>query len=142
MAGKEGAQYNNTNALKYKTEEALKKGIDDYFKNCDDRERPYTMSGLALHLGIDRNTLINYGKRESFYALVKEAKDRVQASIEENAFAGKYNSTFSIFNLKANYGWNDNPKTEEVKETPVVEVRVVDNSNLEKVLYEEKEKEK
>lgn len=140
MAGKEGAPYNNTNALKYKTKKALKQGIDDYFKNCDDRERPYTMSGLALHLGIDRNTLINYGKNELFYALVKEAKDRVQASIEENAFAGKYNSTFSIFNLKANYGWNDSPKEDEKKETPVVEVRVVDNSNLEKVLYEENEK--
>ena len=102
----------NTNALKYKTQEELKKGIDAYFKDCEKRKAPYTMSGLALALGIDRKTLINYAERDLFYALVKEAKDKVQKQLEENALANKSNATFTIFNLKNNYGWTDESKVE------------------------------
>ncbi len=129
----------NTNALKYKTEEELSKGIEEYFIDCDKREKPYTMSGLAYWLGIDRTTLINYGKNELYSTLIKKAKEKVQAQIEENAMDGTYNTTFAIFNLKANYKWDDGnkveinvnkPKTEKVED-------IVDNSNLEKILYEE-----
>ena len=98
----------NTNALKYKTQEQLQKGIDAYFKECDEKEKPYTMSGLALSLGIDRVTLIRYGDKDLFATQIKEAKDRVQAQLEENALMGKGNATFTIFNLKNNYGWKDN----------------------------------
>lgn len=104
--------YGNTNAMKYKTQEELQKGIDKYFTQCDESQKPYTMSGLAYSLGIDRVTLINYGKNDLFFTLIKEAKDRVQAQLEENALMGKSNSTFTIFNLKNNYGWRD---TVEVK---------------------------
>ena len=71
--------------------------------------------------------------------LIKKAKERVQAQIEENAIDGTFNTTFAIFSLKANYKWDDgnkvnvninHPKTEKVED-------IVDNSNLEKVLYEE-----
>lgn len=99
--------FGNTNAMKYKTQEQLKKGIDAYFIKCDEDNRPYTMSGLALALGIDRITLINYGKNDLFFTLVKEAKDKVQAQLEENALIGKGNAVFTIFNLKNNYGWKD-----------------------------------
>ena len=108
----ENGYFGNTNALKCKTEEELQKGIEAYFNMCDEKEKPYTMTGLALSLGIDRITLINYGKRDLFFTLVKEAKERVQAQLEENALMGKSNSTFTIFNLKNNYGWRD---TVEVK---------------------------
>lgn len=135
MAAEKGNDY----ALKYKTEEDLSKGIEEYFEDCKKREKPYTMTGLAVWLGIDRTTLINYGKKDKYSTLIKKAKERVQAQIEENAMDGTYNTTFAIFNLKANYKWDDGnkvqvninqPKTEKVED-------VVDNSNLEKILYEE-----
>lgn len=103
----ENGYIGNTNALKYKTEKELQKGIEEYFNMCDEKEKPYTMSGLALSLGIDRITLINYGKRDLFFTLIKEAKQRVQAQLEENALMGKGNAVFTIFNLKNNYGWRD-----------------------------------
>lgn len=103
----ENGYIGNTNALKYKTQEELQAGIDKYFEKCDEEKRPYTMSGLALSLGIDRVTLIRYGDRDLFATQVKEAKDRVQAQLEENALMGKGNATFTIFNLKNNYGWKD-----------------------------------
>ena len=135
MAAEKGNDY----ALKYKTEEELSKGIEEYFEDCKKREKPYTMTGLAVWLGIDRTTLINYGKKDKYSTLINKAKDRVEQQIEENYLDGTFNTTAAIFNLKANYKWDDGnkvqinvnqPKTEKVEE-------VVDNSNLEKILYEE-----
>jgi hypothetical protein len=108
----ENGYIGNTNALKYKTEEQLKKGIDKYFEECDLKEKPYTMSGLAYSLGIDRATLVRYGDRDLFATQIKKAKQRVQAQLEENALMGKGNATFTIFNLKNNYGWKDNIEVE------------------------------
>ena len=102
-----GAPIGNQNAKKYKDEKELSILIDKYFKDCDDSDKPYTMSGLAYTLGIDRRTLINYGNDELFFPLIKNAKERVQMQMEENALVGKANSTFSIFSLKNNYGWKD-----------------------------------
>lgn len=112
------AKIGNDNALKYKNIEDLQKGIDKYFQECDVKEKPYTMSGLALSLGIDRKTLINYSERDSYSTLIKKAKQKVECQLEENALMGKSNSTFTIFNLKNNYGWQD--KTEmEIRKDPI-----------------------
>ena len=108
----------NDNALKYKTVEELQKGIDKYFQECDEKEKPYTMSGLAFSLDIDRRTLTNYSNKESFFPLIKKAKQKVEQQLEENALMGKANATFTIFNLKNNYGWQD--KTEvQVNKNPI-----------------------
>ena len=103
----ENGYIGNTNALKYKTEKELQKGIEAYFNMCDEKQKPYTMSGLALSLGIDRTTLVRYGDRDLFANLIKNAKQKVQAQLEENALMGKGNAVFTIFNLKNNYGWRD-----------------------------------
>ena len=114
MAGTLG----NQNARKYKDKVELEKLIDKYFEDCDKKKKPYTMSGLAYALDIDRRTLLNYGENESFFPLVKRAKDRVQAQLEENALMGKGNAVFTIVDLKNNYGWRDQ---QEVKMTNEIE---------------------
>lgn len=103
----ENGYIGNTNALKYKTEKDLQEGIDKYFQECNERELPYTMSGLAESLDIDRRTLTNYSNNDLFFPLIKKAKQKVERQLEENALMGKSNSTFTIFNLKNNYGWRD-----------------------------------
>lgn len=135
MAAEKGNDY----ALKYKSEEELSKGIEEYFEDCKKREKPYTMSGLAVWLGITRQTLVNYSHKDKFFPLIKKAKEKVQAQIEENTLDGTFNTTFAIFSLKANYKWDDGNKVEINVNKPRVEKveDVVDNSNLEKVLYEE-----
>lgn len=110
------AKIGNTNALKYKTGKELQKGIDKYFQECDKKQKPYTMSGLAESLDIDRITLINYGKRDSFFTLIKKAKQKVERQLEENALIGKGNATFTIFNLKNNYGWRDTVEVDNKNE--------------------------
>lgn len=96
----------------YETKEEVQKIIDAYFSLCDQLEKPYTMSGLANALNMSRQSLINYSKEDEFFDTIKKARAEVEQQLEENALMGKANSTFTIFNLKNNYGWRD---TVEVK---------------------------
>lgn len=102
--------------LKFKSKCELEMAIDDYFMTCDAEERPYTMSGLAVHLGVDRRTLLNYSNRERFFPAVKKARDRVESYAEEQLYLSNHTAGV-IFNLKNNFGWKDkaeiNVNTEE-----------------------------
>lgn len=93
--------------LKYKTKEELQEAIDKYFIECDRDGKPYTVTGLALALDLDRKTLINYGEREEFFHTIKKAKAKVENWLEENLITGQGNATGIIFNLKNNYGYKD-----------------------------------
>lgn len=102
----------------YSSVENMQKIIDEYFKMCDEKEKPYTMSGLAYALDMDRRSLLNYSKDEMFFPTIKKAREKVEQQLEENALMGKANATFTIFNLKNNYGWQD--KTEvQVNKNPI-----------------------
>ena len=91
----------------YTKVEDLEKDIDNYFKQCDKNKKPYTLSGLAFTLDMDRKTIYNYSKDDKFFPTIKKAKARIEQQLEENALMGKGNPTFTIFNLKNNYGWKD-----------------------------------
>ena len=58
--------------LKYKSVDELEKAIDQYYTDCQKQMRPYTMSGLAVALGIDRKTLLNYSKKDDFFPTIKK----------------------------------------------------------------------
>lgn len=100
---------------KWNTVEELKNEIESYFLSLQDENgkyvRPPTITGLALALHTNRETLCNYEEKDEFFDTIKEAKTRCEQWVEENAMLGKANATFSIFNLKNNYGWKD--KTEQ-----------------------------
>ena len=59
----------------YSSVEDMKKIIDKYFEMCDEKEKPYTMSGLAYALDMDRRSLLNYSKDEKFFPTIKKAGD-------------------------------------------------------------------
>lgn len=50
---------------------------------------------------------MNYQAKEEFFGTIKKAKTKIEASIEKGALMGLYNPTFSIFNMKNNFGWQD-----------------------------------
>ena len=81
--------------------------INAYFNYCEEKEKPYTMSGLAYYLEVSRQTLVNYSNQDQFFDTIKKARDRVQMQLEENALSNKANPTFTIFNLKNNFDWKD-----------------------------------
>jgi hypothetical protein len=104
--------------------EEMQKKIDEYFAYCDNRvvqgydnktneqfayvsPEPYTMSGLAYYLGMDRRSLINYKNDQEFFPTIKAARDRVEMDIDRRL---NDKGTFTpglIFNLKNNFGWKD-----------------------------------
>lgn len=91
--------------------EELESKIKDYFEYCNKENKPYTMSGLAYYLDVDRKTIVNYTKDEEYFPTIKKARDRVQMQLEENALMNISNSTFTIFNLKNNFDWKDRIET-------------------------------
>ena len=87
---------------KFESPEAMQAAVDEYFEI---EERP-TVTGLALHMGLYRQSLINYGERDEFVDTVKAAKARIQSHIEQ-LLLYEGNAAGKIFNMKNNFGWKD-----------------------------------
>jgi hypothetical protein len=106
------------NRRKYKTVEEMDKVIENYFKECDDNDEPYTITGLAIRLGFyGRQELLNYldyvDENEKTYSdSIKRAKARCEEKLIKNMLTNKYNPTAGIFVLKNNYGYKDKQEVE------------------------------
>jgi len=104
--------------LKYETVEELDDAIEKYFLDekilALDKERNpiYTMTGLAVALGIDRKTLLSYSYKDEYLPSVKKAKSRVEQQMEYNMLSGSGSTTGYIFSFKNNFDWNDKTETE------------------------------
>lgn len=126
--------------------------IEEYFVRCDERDKPYTMTGLAYHLGTSRMLLLNIetlGHYDSEFAEeVARAKMRCEVWLEENLLTRNSNVVGSIFALKNNFGWRDKTEHEvtgskdmakllEQRRRQVIEQRTVkvitDNAQQEEV---------
>lgn len=95
----------------------LKRLIDEYFKEADEKGEPYLITGLCLKLECSRECLLEwdkdtgkYPKPEKAVKLIRDAKLKCQNWIEKSMMTGKTNPVAAIFNLKNNYRWKD--KTE------------------------------
>ena len=110
---------------KYTNVEELQDLIDEYFKMCDDNHRPYTITGLALYLDMDRKSLLRYEKEydDEFCHTIKKAKERVQEFVECCLFK-KGITAGVIFNLKNNFGWQDK---QEVDTNSVNRVTIIND---------------
>lgn len=93
--------------FKYDDIHDLQSGIDDYFAECEDKGKPYTMSGLALSLNITRQTLINYGRKDKYFDPISHARERCQAYAEAALYDNKA-ANGAKFVLSNNYeGWTE-----------------------------------
>lgn len=94
---------------KYATPDALQKALDVYFTACNFMGKPYTITGLAIALGVSRMTLLNYRKKGGeFEYLVRRAKSLVEHSYECTLRTGtKGQIKGAIFCLKVNFGWRN-----------------------------------
>lgn len=108
--------------LLFKTVKELEEKIDAYFK--DEKNKPYTITDLAVWLDCDRRTLTNYEERDKFFPTIKRAKTKIEASIEKGALLGQYNPTFSIFNMKNNFGWQDK---QEIDTTHTNRIKIIND---------------
>ena len=108
---KEYVKHPGGRPLKFETPEELENAVNQYFAECEVKEKPKTMSGLALALEIDRKTLVNYSNKDEYFHTIKKARQIVEQQNEEMLVSGKGNATGIIFNMKNNFGWVD--KTEQ-----------------------------
>jgi hypothetical protein len=112
----------------YKTPEEMQKVIDKYFEDCSGeyividgavavdkhghpiktKERPLTITGLALALGFNsRQTLLNYQGKEEFMDTITRAKTRIEQYAEERLY-DKDGANGAKFSLANNFeGWKD-----------------------------------
>ena len=118
----------------YKSVKDIEVMIDKYFTYCDNRIKtiysekagddiqisdpePYTMSGLAYYLGMDRQTLINYTNKDQFFDTIKRARDRVEMDLDRRLNDKATFTTGQIFSAKNNFGWKDESKVENTIKT-------------------------
>lgn len=103
----------------YGSPEELEEKIKAYFEWCDSRTatktdkegnlivipwpRPYTISGLAMYLGMDRRSIINYEDRDEYFPAIACAREKCGRYAEEQLFEG--NDRGAKFSLINNYGW-------------------------------------
>lgn len=109
---------------KYKNAEEMRVLVEEYFNICNQNKIPYTMSGLARHLGLSRKTLLEYKKKYGgeYADVIEEAKTRIEEFVETCLFK-KSIATGVIFNLKNNFGWSDK---QEVEHSGDVNVKLED----------------
>jgi hypothetical protein len=93
--------------FKYRSLEELESAIDDYFESCDGKpimtkeglaatdkngnpvytpSKPYTLEGLALHLNITPQTLVNYGKNEDYFEAIERARMKCLTYVAERMY--------------------------------------------------------
>jgi hypothetical protein len=78
------------------------------------KQKPYTITGLAVWLDTSRETLLDYQERPEYSDTIKAAKDKCEEFWEQMLIGA--NATGPIFNLKNNYNWKD--KTEQEFSNP------------------------
>lgn len=111
------------------TAEELKKDLDGYFEACDNdpifinevagkdpvimkvpTQRPYTIEGLATHLGVTRQTLLNYQKAEGyevFFDVLTQAKQKITNQYITMGLVGGYKEGLIKFLLSNNTEYKD-----------------------------------
>lgn len=92
--------------LLFKTEKELQSKIDSYLAECNIKKKIITITGLAVYLETSRETLMNYQRKEKYFATIKKAKDFIESQVEERLLSGKQNAAGPIFWLK-NFNWSD-----------------------------------
>lgn len=126
----------------YETPEQLKKACDEYFKSretflynkhgeplrdpvtgeYEKAYRPLSLAGLALHLGIQTKTLMNYHYAceaglipPEFGIVVMEARQKIEAYAEERGY-DREGAAGSKFVLQSGFDWKtEKERREEIK---------------------------
>ena len=107
-----------SNNIKF-TADDIEQKVEDYFNYCNENNKPFTMSGLALFLDCSRMTLYQYENelikfnnvtqedKQRILNAIKKAKRMVEVYQEELLLTAR-NPAGSIFALKNNFeNWRD-----------------------------------
>ncbi len=115
----------------------LRRRVNEYFDDCDFKKKDYTVPGLALYLGLQTRTLMNYrqhSEHPDYQRVVDYALQRIEAYTAEKLFTTKGSTKGIEFLLQntANYANKSDVNSkaeleltekEKVKQLPDSEVR-------------------
>lgn len=93
---------------KFESPEDIDSKAASYFKEMDQLERPYTVSGLAEALGTFRIVLSDYEKgtydteTEKYSYAIKRAKQKIERYAEEAVYTKTAGAVFTLVNLTRN----------------------------------------
>lgn len=93
--------------LLFETPQILKDKIDLFFDHCKKEEEQPIVEGLALWLGTNKQTILNYEGREDYAPIIEDAKLRIAHSVMSRAMVGKINPTIAIWVSKNHYDYKD-----------------------------------
>ena len=134
---------------RYKSVEEMQEKIDAYFEDCagkyitdeegnlmtdkygnpvKEKEKPLTITGLALALGFTtRQALLNYQGKPAFVDTITRAKSRVEQYTEERLF-DKDGANGARFSLTNNFrGWSEKQHIEaDVKKEITIDIELTD----------------
>jgi len=103
---------------KFTDPEKLNILAEKFFQECDEKEEPYTITGLALAMGFcSRKQFLEYAAHKDFRNALEPHKSRCEAYAEKRLFQGP--AAGPIFALK-NYGWKDTSETTVTVKPPVL----------------------
>ena len=96
-----------------KSVDKLTEDADAYFADCDERNKPFTMAGLAFWLGFtDRHGLNDYERQDEYSATIKRLRLRIEQQRNETLLCRTTFTPGIIFDLKNNHGWKDQQQLE------------------------------
>ena len=108
--------------LAFATAKELDNKVEEFFESdeafiinfkdeVEERIFAPTMAGLALYLGVDRRTVVNYSNKEEYFPTIRKARARIESHLEKKLYGN--NVTGLIFNLKNNFNWKDKTEVEQ-----------------------------
>jgi DNA-binding XRE family transcriptional regulator len=104
--------------------------IVEYFQICGENDMKPSMAGLALAIGVSRQTLWNWSTGETrgneHLDLIKKAVQMLDAQMVDYMQNGKINPVAGIFLMKNSFGYKDQQEVVVKPEAPLGEKRDVD----------------
>lgn len=96
----------------FNSPDELDKLIDKYKIHCEETNDIFTLIGLCVFIGINKDTLTEYSKMDGYSVTHKKALSLAEQALVNGSLTGKYNAAVSIFMLKNNHGYKDKQETE------------------------------
>ena len=118
-----GARFLSTPLFKrkYETPGAMRTVCEAYFDLCDRNEKPYTMAGLSLALGITPNKITwNTQQGNAYSEVLLWAKGVIVDQVEARVIEGQANPYGLVMWLKNHAGYQDKVSVEQTN--PVTEL--------------------
>ena len=95
--------------------EAVRERIGWYFLHCAEADMKPTVTGLALSLGVSKETLQDWtagrGRKGTHMEMIRMAKMIIEDQINSYMENGKINPVAGIFLLKNHFGYKDQQET-------------------------------